>query len=363
MTERSRLVELDAAAAPLRDHPAVAEDDLADQPELLRLDPECSPRSRPSPRRNWPVPPGLSPSRPRLSRRRRARTRSPRVALSRSQSMSRRFQASRPGRRARFSSRSSRRPLPPLRGPASGRGSSARGRACRRRTREPSPPADRARRRCLAPSRAAARCRPPAHRPRGTRSSSTTKLSQGSSRSANTAECVLAAADRTASPSTAADDGGDELEFRRACSRRTTPRHVAPGLERICGRARARLAHTGITPCFFQGRSTRLSAAIRRPLMIVGRVSRGSMMSSIERRCRRRCRGRSAAWTAVQHLLAGRLRVVRGLDRRAADDVDRALGAHHRDLGARARRRSGRARRPCRSSRSSRRRRPCGRRR
>ena len=42
-----------------------------------------------------------------------------------------------------------------------------------------------------------------------------------------------------------------------------------------------RARHTGITPCFFQGRSTRLSRAIRSPRMIVGRVSRGSMTSSI----------------------------------------------------------------------------------
>ena len=40
-------------------------------------------------------------------------------------------------------------------------------------------------------------------------------------------------------------------------------------------------AHTGITPCFFQGRSTRLSFAIRSPRITVGRVSRGSITSSI----------------------------------------------------------------------------------
>src|SRR5262249_36844447 len=39
-------------------------------------------------------------------------------------------------------------------------------------------------------------------------------------------------------------------------------------------------AHTGITPCFLTGRSTPLSGAMRSPLMIVRRVSRGSMMSS-----------------------------------------------------------------------------------
>ena len=39
-------------------------------------------------------------------------------------------------------------------------------------------------------------------------------------------------------------------------------------------------AHTGITPCFFHGRSTRLVAAISSPRMMRGRVSRGSMMSS-----------------------------------------------------------------------------------
>src|SRR6188472_103969 len=37
----------------------------------------------------------------------------------------------------------------------------------------------------------------------------------------------------------------------------------------------------------------------------------------------------------VQHRLAGRLRIVGGLDHRAADDFDRTLGPHHRDLGAR----------------------------
>jgi glycine/D-amino acid oxidase-like deaminating enzyme len=41
------------------------------------------------------------------------------------------------------------------------------------------------------------------------------------------------------------------------------------------------LAHTGITPCLRQGRSTRLSLAMRSPRMIVGRVSRGSMTSSM----------------------------------------------------------------------------------
>ena len=40
-------------------------------------------------------------------------------------------------------------------------------------------------------------------------------------------------------------------------------------------------AHTGITPCLRHGRSTFFVPAIRRPRMIVGRVSRGSMMSSI----------------------------------------------------------------------------------
>src|SRR5919201_4293326 len=39
-------------------------------------------------------------------------------------------------------------------------------------------------------------------------------------------------------------------------------------------------AQTGITPCFFQGRSIRLLWAISSPRMIRGRVSRGSMMSS-----------------------------------------------------------------------------------
>src|SRR5690349_13523655 len=37
----------------------------------------------------------------------------------------------------------------------------------------------------------------------------------------------------------------------------------------------------------------------------------------------------------VQHRLAGRLGVLGGLDRGAADDFDRALGTHHRDLGSR----------------------------
>src|SRR4029079_16011583 len=41
------------------------------------------------------------------------------------------------------------------------------------------------------------------------------------------------------------------------------------------------LGHTGITPCRLAGFSTCLVRAIRRALTIVGRVSRGSMMSSI----------------------------------------------------------------------------------
>src|SRR5439155_7959878 len=40
-------------------------------------------------------------------------------------------------------------------------------------------------------------------------------------------------------------------------------------------------AHTGTTPCFFHGRSTRLRSAISSALMTTGRVSRGSMTSSI----------------------------------------------------------------------------------
>jgi len=38
---------------------------------------------------------------------------------------------------------------------------------------------------------------------------------------------------------------------------------------------------TGITPCFFQGRSTFLVRAISSARTITGRVSRGSMTSSI----------------------------------------------------------------------------------
>ena len=41
------------------------------------------------------------------------------------------------------------------------------------------------------------------------------------------------------------------------------------------------LAQTGITPCFFHGRSTRLLSAISSALITVGRVSRGSITSSI----------------------------------------------------------------------------------
>src|SRR6185295_6455328 len=40
-------------------------------------------------------------------------------------------------------------------------------------------------------------------------------------------------------------------------------------------------AHTGITPCFLFGRWTRLVAAISNALITVGRVSRGSMTSSM----------------------------------------------------------------------------------
>ena len=39
--------------------------------------------------------------------------------------------------------------------------------------------------------------------------------------------------------------------------------------------------YTGMTPCFFHGRSTLFVCAISSALMTVGRVSRGSMMSSI----------------------------------------------------------------------------------
>src|SRR5262249_25730099 len=39
-------------------------------------------------------------------------------------------------------------------------------------------------------------------------------------------------------------------------------------------------AHTGMTPCFFQGRSTFLVAAISRARIRTGRVSRGSITSS-----------------------------------------------------------------------------------
>ncbi len=39
--------------------------------------------------------------------------------------------------------------------------------------------------------------------------------------------------------------------------------------------------HTGMTPCFFHGRSTFLVAAISRARIRTGRVSRGSMTSSM----------------------------------------------------------------------------------
>ena len=45
---------------------------------------------------------------------------------------------------------------------------------------------------------------------------------------------------------------------------------------------RDQAAYTGITPCFFQGRSTFLVAAISRARIRTGRVSRGSMTSSMK---------------------------------------------------------------------------------
>jgi four helix bundle protein len=41
------------------------------------------------------------------------------------------------------------------------------------------------------------------------------------------------------------------------------------------------VSHTGITPCFLHGRSTRFVSAISSARITVGRVSRGSMTSSI----------------------------------------------------------------------------------
>ena len=56
---------------------------------------------------------------------------------------------------------------------------------------------------------------------------------------------------------------------------------IAPEIEQLMIYGVVERAHTGITPCFLHGRSTRLSFAIRSAEMIRGRVSRGSMTSSI----------------------------------------------------------------------------------
>ena len=80
-------------------------------------------------------------------------------------------------------------------------------------------------------------------------------------------------------PLDAGGDCRDEFDVRGADFKHRCDIAGRPSLVSAAGHLE--VAHTGITPCFFQGRSTRLSAAIRRPRMIVGRVSRGSMMSSI----------------------------------------------------------------------------------
>ena len=56
---------------------------------------------------------------------------------------------------------------------------------------------------------------------------------------------------------------------------------TAPEIEQVMIAGFSKRAHTGITPCFLCGRSTRLVAAISNARITVGRVSRGSITSSI----------------------------------------------------------------------------------
>ena len=77
-----------------------------------------------------------------------------------------------------------------------------------------------------------------------------------------------------ARPPAPAPAGHDDQRRRRAA--------VVAAHRRGDRRPRGRAAgQTGTTPCRFHGRSTRFPAAISRARMIVGRVSRGSITSSI----------------------------------------------------------------------------------
>ncbi len=92
--------------------------------------------------------------------------------------------------------------------------------------------------------------------------------------------------------------------------------------------------HTGITPCRFQGRSTRFVAAISSAL-----IDRGARLARVDHVVDHRV---ARGDVRVDDLLEVRdqlgplgVRVVGRLDLLAHDDVHGALGAHHRDLRAR----------------------------
>ena len=271
-----RLVQLDAAAAPLRDHSSEADDLVADRTKLSDLDLESSPRSRPCPQRTLDQSPRLPRTEPPSTIAATAGTnsKSGTVVLP----SSRDFQAPPPAASSisRRSPRHCRRA-----GPDRRRGSSRAGELVDAETREPSRSADRTRRRCLAPSRVVARRRPPGHRLRGTRISSTTKLSQGSSRMVKYCRMPFSPP-RTvpASPSTvvmtAATNSNSGVVW--------STNHSASRSFQARKDLRASSSLASLIPASRRASSTaaatRLSFAIRSPLMIVGRVSRGSMMSS-----------------------------------------------------------------------------------
>ena len=100
-------------------------------------------------------------------------------------------------------------------------------------------------------------------------SARSTKLSQGSSRSRRTAVPsghgpTLPRLRRSVTTAGTTRSRGATLAIEPISSRRAS----TPGLEALAGEPRrCAVAHTGITPCFFHGRSTRLSVAIRRPLI------------------------------------------------------------------------------------------------
>ena len=143
------------------------------------------------------------------------------------------------------------------------------------------------------------------------------------------------------SPMTSDGEPGDDVERPRPC-RRALKMTLALGLEALArGSARRRRCeaiYSGMLPCLRFGPGSRLVSSVSSAVISFGRVSCGHDHVVDVAALGRRVRVGEARLVVVHQLLAALVGRRRAGDVAAVDDVDRALGAHHGDLGLSARR-------------------------